>query len=230
MGKYLQEIEIFPSNLYGEEKSNKLSEETRGLLYALNKNFNRKLYSRFGKIVIMLWPIGTIVQKEGLIPPYEYDDISSVAVVNIEFDIDLYFDEKNISDRYLIIHNVLLKVFSDLPPKIGLEKKEIFDVLERVRNEGFIYKKFFGRKVSSPSKKITVQLFFVFDAYGKHASALVTNKADNSVSEVPIYTYSIYDFGIMESPSKLVFIDENNLELQHNDDRYSNVSFSINHK
>ncbi len=228
MGKYLNTIEISPSDyLYSKEKSITMVEETRGMLYAINIHFKRSVLSNFGKVVVKLWPEDKLSEAPGPIPRYEYDTMSNVAMINVEYDIDQYIDTPDISDRNLIAYNILKDVFSGLPEELGLDGNDVIKVLEAVREAGFIYTKLAGRKVRSPSKKTGAQLRYVFDSTGKHASAIIDRKGEDGETEVPIASYTIYDFGIMESPSKLVFIDENTLELQHKDERYESVRVSL---
>ena len=228
MGKYLNEVEISPCNFYERSKANKVAEETRGLLYAINSHFKRNVSCRFGKVVIVLWPEGKLSDAPRPIPRYEYDTMSNVAMINLEYDIDQYVQAPNISDRNLLMYDILKEVFSALPEEFGLDGCVVIKVLDEVREAGFVFTKLAGRKVRSPSKKVGAILRYVFDYTGQHISALITTKDESGEIEIPIASYTIYEYAnILSAPAKLVFIDENTLEFQPKDCHYQKVRVTL---
>lgn len=131
MGKYLDEIDLLACNLYEREQKIKFLEETAHLLESLNSHFRRNIYSSFGKVVIMLWPEGKVSQDSGLIPRYEYDKMSNVAVINIEYDLSHYMKMPSVPDKNLVIYNILKEALSSLPDENGLDGQDVIEYLDK---------------------------------------------------------------------------------------------------
>lgn len=226
MAKYLQQVEIYPSSHYGRLKERKITEETRCILFALNKNFKRNIYSKFGKVVISLWPKEFLTKNS--IPVYEYDSMSNVAIVNLEFPIEKYISCKKVFDRNMVVYEILKKVFSDLPEKFGLDGGVVITHLENIRKLDFIYTKISLRKTWNKSKKITARLKYVFDSSGKHLYVLIGEKGELREREILFRNYSIYEYhNIINVPARLIFINDQLLEFRPKDNFYETVIIEI---
>ena len=228
MGKYLQEIEISPCNLYEKAKEKKFIEETRCIIYAVNSCLKRNVYSIYGKIAVILWP--NEILNANSVPRYEYDTMSSVCIINIPYDIDLYTSTLNQADRNWIIYNILKNAFSSLPKEVELDGNILINILDEVRDRGFIYTKETKCKVSSPSKDISARLQYLFDSTGIHVNALIDRNGSDQAYTLSIGDYSIYDTClILDVSAKLVFHDEDTLEFQPNNNYFKPVKQSISH-
>ncbi|MEE9327444.1 MAG: hypothetical protein V3U71_09130 [Cocleimonas sp.] len=228
MAKYLQQVEISPSTHYGHSNEQKLTAETRCILFALNINFKRNVYSKFGKVVIHLWPKEFLTKKIHPIPVYEYDSMSNVAIVNVGFSIEKYVSCKKISDRNMVIYKILKKVFADLPAEFGLDGCIVNTHLEDIRKLDFIYTKISSRKTWSRSKKISARLKYVFDSLGKHLYVLIGTKGDLTEREILFRDYSTYEYNnIINVPAKLVFINDQSLKFQPKDNFYETVIIDL---
>jgi len=131
MNKWLTEIEITASKrFFGKKEVRKFVDETRPLIEGVYKKLNRNVKSRYGKIVIVLWPQSII--KEYELPLHEYDNTNGVCVINVPYDFNIYLSENNKSIKNKVVFNILKKALQDVPNETGLERDLIVNILTDV--------------------------------------------------------------------------------------------------
>ena len=131
MNKWLTEIEIIASKrFFGSQEARRFLDETRPLIDGVYKKLRRNVKSRYGKIVVDLWPQSVIDEYE--LPSHQYDTMSGVCVINIAYDLSAYTSENNKNIKNEIVYNILKDAFQSSPNEIGLERELIINILTSV--------------------------------------------------------------------------------------------------
>ncbi len=233
MSKYLSEIELSAANRFGKNKARGFVERTRHFVFALSPFSRlcplgkREVRSKFRKIVIKLWPEEWIDNKAMPIGRYGLDDMSSVCVINIPYNIDLFLQAEN-DDRNRIVYEIIKDVCSDLPDEIGLDGRIVLDQLEKFKNGGFLLEEYSARAVRSPSKKLKARLHYLFDASGIRVEALVGLVGKRDEIPVLIGKYNPCECcTIVEVPAKLEFISEDFIEFVPKHSKFATVRVPV---
>ena len=129
MAKYLQQIDLLACKLYDEDLRIEFLEDTASYLESINERIPKDILSRFGKIVVLLWPIGEVSDEIGIVPSHEYDEMSNVATINVEYDLAKYELETAISLKQQMVEAIMVSAFTGLPDAYGLNVAEVVEIL-----------------------------------------------------------------------------------------------------
>ena len=208
MKTYLKEVSFSVSSLYSGE-GNKLMVESRAILYSLDRNIEKIVRSNVKKIAIKLWPIGS-VGKSG-IPEYAHD--GKIFLINVDFDIALYNECKNLSERNLIVCDIIDKSVSNAVSQIEIDEDSFSAAIRKVKDNGYKYESLVGRWVNSPSKKYKAKLKIFFDHESIKLIAHVFLASEKKTKECVISEYDTFN-PILCELGKICFIDDDVIKYE----------------
>lgn len=129
MNKWLREIEITGANSsFGKKSCRQFVDETRPLIDGVYEALKRNVRSRYGKVVVILWSQSRL--DEVSIPPYEYDTMGGVCMINYAYDLNVYLDQNDREAKLKIVYDILKDAFEALPEEVGLNGSEVMSIVD----------------------------------------------------------------------------------------------------
>jgi len=135
MAKYLKEVDLLASKLYDEDLRIEFLENTFAYLKKINEFVHRNINSRYGKVVVMLLPVGKLSDDNGLIPCHEYDEMSDVATIYVEYDLSIYGSETSPSARESLVLDIMKNALLNLPAAYGLDEDKLIGILKTIETK-----------------------------------------------------------------------------------------------